>query len=237
MNPPTISLLHASYGRPEKAVATMRLWAERATNPAEIEYVFSINKEDTATDEHLDQVLSEGNLPWFEETAIAVRGNFAGSAAAWDAAYRVSGGSLLVQVSDDFVPPQDWDTALLNRLPQGWESGKLVIAVNDGLRRDRLMTIAICTRTYADFRGEFIHKGYISVFSDNEFTARAYDGDKSGECRVIEARDLLFEHMHHCKTGETEDATYARQNRPEAYEQGKRLFAERNPDAGAGVWV
>jgi hypothetical protein len=237
---PVISLLHATKGRPEKAIATMRLWAERAHDPASIEYVIAHEKADTATADALDAFLPSAEMPWFEGGVVVIRGDFGGSAPAWDAAARVASGSLYIQVSDDFEPPQDWDLALLGRLPTGWEQEPLVVAVSDGLRRDRLLTMAICTVEYAGQKCEFLHAGYQSMFSDNEFTYRAYKDQDMGICRVIEARDLLFEHQHHCKTGAPEDATYAWQNRPEAYEAGRKLFNERNPHAygkDAKLWL
>ncbi len=230
MNLPLISLLHATRGRPEKAIATMRLWAERATNPAEIEYIIAYEIDDKSTADHLDAILPTAEMPWFEGGVIVVRGAFGGSAPAWDAAYKSSSGRLLVQVSDDFECPQDWDTALLNRLPLGWEGEKIVVAVSDGLRRDKLQTMAVCTAEYADYRGEFMHSGYLSMYADNEFTARAYIGAHNGECRVIEARDLIFTHKHHCANPDVpEDDTYRWQNRKEAYDKGRELFEQRNP--------
>jgi hypothetical protein len=209
----------------------MHLWAERASNPGEIEYVLAWEREDRATTNHFDATIPGMDVPWIGGSVMAIRGDFGGSAPAWDAAYQVSMGALLVQVSDDFFPVEHWDIALLGRLPTGWENEPHVIAINDGLRRDRLMCHAICTRAYADLRGEFLHAGYQSMFSDNEFTARAYIGAANGECNVIEARDLLFKHDHHCARGEPPDATYEWTNRPEAYAAGLKLFNERNPHA------
>lgn len=232
METPTCSLLHATRGRPEKCIATMRLWAERAANPGAIEYIISYEKDDTATEAHLDAILPSAEMPWFDGGVVAIRGNFGGSAPAWDAAYRASSGALLVQVSDDFECPADWDIALLNRLPAQWEQEKIVVAVSDALRRDRLQTMAVCTRAYADYRGEFMHKGYQSMFADNEYTARAYIGASNGECSVIEARDLVFTHRHHCAHPEVpDDDTYRHQNSKEAYEKGRELFNQRNPRA------
>ena len=234
---PLISCLHATRGRPEKAIACMELWAERASDPAAIEYVMAYEKSDTATEQYLDAILPELEVPWAHDGVVAIRGDFKGSAPAWNAAYRASSGMLLCQVSDDFAPPRDWDVALLNRLPSNWEGKPIVIAVNDGLRRDKMLTMLVATRAYCELAGEFLHPGYKGVFSDSEATIRAYARQKEGIAEVIEARDLLFEHQHHSKTGEPEDATYAAQNSPEAYAKGKALFMERNPGCGEGMWV
>lgn len=237
---PTISLLHATKGRPEKAIATMRLWAERAHAPGAIEYVLATEKSDSATLDHLDAVLPGSEMPWFEKGVVVIRGDFGGSAPAWDAAAKVASAPLYVQVSDDFECQQDWDLALLGRLPVGWEEEPMVIAISDGLRRDKLLTMFICTAKYAHQSGEFMHAGFQSMFADDDRTFRAYFDQSEGRCRVIEARDLLFEHQHHCKTGAEPDATYQWQNRPEAYEAGRKLFWERNPHAHgkyAKIWL
>lgn len=241
MNTPTISLLHATLGRPEKALATMRLWAERAYTPALVEYVLAWEKDDEASTKHFDEVLPTAEMPWADGGVVAIRGAFGGSAPAWAAAAMASSGELLIQVSDDFEPPEHWDAALLNRLPEKWETEPLVIAVSDGLRRDKLMTMFVCTTAYAAQKGEFLHAGYQSMFSDDDATFRAYHDQAQGKCRVIEARDLVFTHKHHCANPDVpEDDTYRWQNRPEAYEAGKKLFVERNPTAynkHASLWM
>lgn len=240
MSVPIFSLLHATRGRPAKALATMRLWAERAYTPALIEYVIAYEKSDSETDVALEAYLPTADMPWKDGGVLAIRGDFGGSARAWDAAHKASSGNLLIQVSDDLLCPEHWDTALLNRLPPQWEEEKIVIAVNDGLRRDKLMTSAICTAAYAKWKGEFLHAGYFSMFSDDDFTFNSYFDQSKGNCRVIEARDLLFEHQHHCKTNAEPDATYLWTGRPEAYETGKKLFVERNPTAynkHAKLWI
>jgi hypothetical protein len=188
MSGPVISCLHATRGRPEKAIATMRLWAERATNPELVEYVFAWEKSDQQTTDHFDTVIPTLEMPWIDGGVMAIRGDFQGSAPAWDAAYRASMGELLIQVSDDLECPQDWDTALLNRLPELWINENLVVAINDGLRRDRLICHPICTRHYADQKGEFLHKGFASMYSDSDFSYLAYRDQSNGNCKVIEAR-------------------------------------------------
>jgi hypothetical protein len=241
MNTPTVSLLHATKGRPEKCIAAMKLWAERATNPGAIEYIIAYERDDVATEDHLDEVLSSEELPWFSGGALAIRGAFGGSAPAWNAAHKAASGALLVQVSDDSEPPQDWDAALLNRLSPQWEQERIVIAVSDGLRRDNLMTVAICTAAYAKWKGEFLHPGFQSMYSDDDFSFRAFKHQNEGECRVIPAKELVFLHRHHCANPDVpEDDTYRWQNRPEAYAAGRALFIERNPHAygkDAKLWL
>ena len=241
MSGPVISCLHATKGRPEKALATMSLWAERATNPEQIEYVLAWERSDEASTAHFDAVIPTLQVPWIGGSVMAIRGAFNGSAPAWNAAYQASMGLFLIQVSDDLECPQDWDLALLGRLPTGWETENHVIAVSDGLRRDRLMCHAMCTRAYADQKGEFLHPGYRGVFSDDEYSYIARRDAANGNCNIIEARDLLFLHRHHCANPEVpEDQTYRDQNSKEAYDAGRKLFIKRNPHAhgrDAKLWM
>lgn len=237
---PTLSLLHATRWRPEKAIACMKLWMSRADKPGDIEYIIAYERDDVASDVAFEKAL-EGATDITFGSVAAIRGDFGGSAPAWNAAFSASSGSLLVQVSDDFEPPENFDTALLNRLPPMWEKERLVIAVADGIRRDNLMTMAICTRAYANWKGEFLHPKYLGLFSDDDFTFRSFKHQSEGNCRVIPSKDLLFLHRHHCVNPDVpNDDTYEWQSRTEAYVHGKKLFLERNPHAygtEAKLWM
>lgn len=236
MSIPTISLLHSTKGRPAKALATMRLWAERAYTPALVEYVLAWEKNDEASTKHFDEMLPTADMPWSEGGVVAIRGDFQGSCPAWNAAYSVSSGSLIIQVSDDMEPIEHYDTALLNRLPQGWEEQPHVIATADSNRKDRLLTTFIATRAFCESEGCFLFPGFKSVWSDGDATYRAY----KRKC-VIEARDIAFTHKHpFFDRSVAMDATYAAQNEPVRYADGERLFTERHPkwrESGIVDWV
>ena len=88
--------------------------------------------------------------------------------------------------------------------------------------------MAILSRARYEQQGnELFHEGYESVFSDNEFSYRAYrDGI------VIDAREKLrFEHLHPSFGKAPMDATYKHNNQQSRYEAGRALFAQRNPNA------
>lgn len=224
MKTPKISLLHATRGRPQKSLDAMRLWLARCSTPKEVEYIFAVDPDDKETSEAVNNpVAANAGLEAWADYIVVGNPGF-GSAPAWDAAYHASSGDLLIQVSDDFVPPPMWDRLLLERLPVGWQNQPHVICVNDGLRKDHLLTILICTAEFANQQGEFLHAGFTSVFSDNDVSCRA---EKAG-C-VIMARDLLFQHRHHSAFPECEnDATYQRQNSSAAYRKGHALYLKRN---------
>lgn len=220
MSAPMFSLLHASRGRPAKAVEAMQHALAVASNRAAIEYIVACNDDDQETIEAFDKT-----------PAIVVFGPYRASVEAWDWAAKVSKGEIIIQVQDDLVLEDGWDTKLIRHLRElqpPWSERPAVIAVNDGFRRDRLLCTAIVNRARYVQQGEFLHCGYDSMYSDDEFSVRAYADADEGRCKLIDARDITFRHdnVYHLKG--TPDATALRQNSPEAYRRGAQLFAERN---------
>ena len=241
MSTPTFSICHATLGRPEKAIAAMRMWFDRADRPQDVEYIFACNYGDPSA-EMIQSTLTYTNSP-----ARVIMGDFPGSAAAWDAAAKASQGTILIQAQDDVEPPQGWDTELVKRaslvsveqqlIQSGaiwpdWKMMPFFIAVSDGYRKDTFCFMAIMSRAYYERKGEFIHPGFLSVFSDDDVFYRARRDARDGKCALIEARDLVFLHRHHYHDPAVRyDATYAKENSSEAYAQGATLFAQRNPEA------
>ena len=245
---PTFSLLHASFGRPEKAIATRALWISRATDPDVIEYIFALNSDDPTDAENLRVrclagfATSAENLGlWWPRFVVS---DFHGSAPAWDAAAKESNGNLLVQVSDDFVPPQNYDQLILDAIVNrggglDWDTKAIVVRVGEHFRRDDLMTMFVCSRAYYKLQGYFLFPEYRSVFSDDDATIRAVAAERDGVCQIIDARDVVFRHETAYHTGAEQDATLKRQNSPENYQQGAELFMRRNlklVNAGLKTW-
>ncbi len=238
---PTFSLLHASWGRPEKAIAAMRMALDRAIRPQDVEYIFAINADDPVHLTLWDLAHSE-YMNWGRASRCVI-GDFAGSAPAWDAAAKVSTGEILVQMQDDIELPEGWDYAIIERLTEVVEDPDkpAFIAVSDGFRKDALCCTAIMTRARYDQCGEFLHPGFRSVFSDDDVTYRALRDARDGKCAFVNARDIVFLHRHayHDKSVAM-DATYERENSSEAYRIGSELFAKRNPEAatdGLRTWT
>lgn len=229
MTIPIFSLLHATR-RPEKAATAMRMWLDRAGITTGIEYIFAVDRADGGIDPLIRALGVQPGLP-----VSFVECGTTGSAKAWDAAYRRSRGSVLIQVSDDFECPHEWAPELLLRLNLASARGvdaPAVVAVSDGFRTDRLTTIAIATRAYCALEGCFISRAYDSVFSDGEFCLRAYLADAKGWATVIEARDMVFRHRHAWAdpVNVPWDHVYEESNSAQRYDEGGRIFRERNPD-------
>lgn len=213
---PKISLLHATRGRPSKAIATRETWLHMASDPSCVEHIFAVDADDVASLEMSKQFVSFVSP---KQSCVS----------AWNGAARISSGELLVQLSDDWVPVPGWDQMLLNECKKrDPDKESFVIAVSDGARTDDLLCMAILSRArYEQQGGELFHEGYESVFSDNEFSYRAAK-DKV----IIDARKRIrFEHMHPTFGKAPMDATYQHNNQRARLDAGHALFRTRNPDA------
>jgi hypothetical protein len=204
-----ISLLHATRGRPQQAAEARSRWLMAAANPDAIEHIFAIDLDDEASD------------PLCTYRHIAIPGGL-GPCAAWNAALAVSHGKVVIQMSDDWNPPLHWDRLILSRLRSGVGqtddlSQPAVLAVSDGTRKDGLICMAICTRValkavdatiYTVPRGNWLfHPTFFSMFSDNWFTVEMRERGI-----VIDAPEIVFEHLHPAFGKGEMDETYARSN-------------------------
>ena len=214
---PTISLIHATRGRPAQAAQCRNQWLNLAANPERIEHIACVDEDDEPTLRLAKQ---------FKH----VIGTAKSCVASWNQGAEIASGDLLVQLSDDWIPVPGWDTKLVSEIEGAGETlnDELVIAISDGHRTDDLLCMAICTRARWEKQGrELFSPEYESVFSDNEFSHRAWrDGV------VIDARArITFTHAHPAFNAAPMDATYAHNNQKARYERGAETFKRRNPDA------
>ena len=209
---PTISLIHATRGRSSKAVACREAWMNTAATPWNVEHIFAVDVDDKESAQMAKQFVS-------------VTSEKRSCVAAWNLAAKQARGDLIVQLSDDWLPTQNWDARLLEAVKgRDLKREQVVIAVNDGHRKDDLLCMAILSRARLEAQGELFFEGYESVFSDNEFSVRAFaDGV------VVDARDrITFEHAHPAFGAAPMDKTYEHNNSTERYKAGKALFDARN---------
>jgi glycosyltransferase involved in cell wall biosynthesis len=198
-----ISLVHATRGRVEQSTRARANWLAMARHPERIEHIFGIDADDE----------SSTVLARFNSVTVTSGG---GCVRAWNMAAAKSTGDIIVQLSDDWMPPRNWDVELESRMDT---SKAQVLAVSDGVRNDDLLCMAILTRRRLIEQGTLFHPDFLGVYSDNWFTHCA---KRDGV--IIEARDLVFEHQHPAFGKAEMDETYAKQNSEAAYAYGKRVF-------------
>jgi tetratricopeptide (TPR) repeat protein len=207
---PRISLLHATRGRWSRAISAMSIWLGRASNPEAVEHWFAIDEDDAESRDKLRRF----------RCVISAEGSY--SVGAWNTTAAAATGDVLIQIADDFEPPLGWDKSILDALGGDLFAPK-VLRVSDGLREDGLITMAVVTRRWYEAHGLF-HEEFRNVYSDNDLTARA---EKAGA--IINAKHLVFQHVHPLGGKVPMDATYERGNDPAEYERAKAIFQARHP--------
>lgn len=212
--PPKISLVHATRGRPRQARECRQQWIDAANNKARIEHVFAVDSDDA------DSIRELADL---SPHIVAETGG--GCVAAWNLAAAHATGSILLQLSDDWLPLPGWDDILVERL--GSVRKPFVLRISDGHRKDDLFCMAILTRARMKQQGWFLPPAYTGIYSDDEFSFRAFEDGV-----IRDARDVVFTHCHPNYDSSVEmDETYQRQNDNAKYAEAKKIFLERNPEA------
>jgi predicted O-methyltransferase YrrM len=199
---PIVTLCHATRGRHKQAYNAWQTWMRLANHPERVEHIFGVDADDPSAEP----------LALYRAVFCQPGG---GCVRAWNEAYAAASGEYCVQMSDDFTPPQGWDDLICDAFAA--EPEKHVLRVSDGIRTDKLITIAIVRK--AGWRGPLFHPAFTGVFSDNWFTMQA---DARGT--IIERPEVVFRHDHPIVTGAALDETYANQNSDAAYRRGRSIF-------------
>jgi hypothetical protein len=252
-----ISLLHATRGRPELALLTRNTFLRAAFMPLGVEHIFAIDADDEASlaalKDYRHVVVTEPNgcVKAWNAAATASTGHVLVQLSDdwnpchdWDVliweALENAAGEQLKDCKDAKPIGAERASGLVGVVP-------MVLAIHDGHRNDALLCMAICTRARYEQQKEttnivvdpngkgfgwsetphLFHPEYFGVFSDTEFTVRAYDDGV-----VVQAQHIVMEHRHPIWQGtpvDQWDETHRRQNAPERYAEGKATFNRRNP--------
>lgn len=237
MNRPLFSILHTS-ARPDKWRAVYDDWISKAAHPKQVEYVLCVDERWRFTHENTD--LREigpclTRLVWNKGRKCYVDGV--------NTAARASTGYILIVNADDQFACENWDEQLRASMKEtvtwplkGQQSqAEFVVEVSTGTPQEHdrgIMVMPILSRARYEAQGsEVFYPAYESMCADNDFCEWArQDGV------VIDARHLMFPHRHPLyddKGGWRRpkdvdwDKAYQAQNRPEAYEVGKTVWAWR----------
>lgn len=207
---PLISLLHATARLPDGWRPAMEAFLAKAKDPANVEYILAV-------DEHESFSLPEGALSGWGEYALVTKG-VTSPVSGYNAAAKVAHGDILMQIADDYSPPEGWDEKIRAAVSDVTRDVVLDVDNSDGVAR--LLPFSILTRAYYDKYGYLFYPRYHGFFADNEFTEQARRD------RVIRnARHIVFEHRHPDRGTAPMDAIYERQR--SHLDEGKQLFRER----------
>lgn len=224
-----ISLLHPSYGRPQKARETYEYWMAQASGKIEIEHILSIDFSDPLCEDY-EMISTEDGKEFkrFGANSRSIIDHNSCVVEATNQAAQIAKGKILIYLSDDFKCPKDWDQLVLNQFYEQkyfiTESPAL-LKVDDCLQpfHVRVLTIPIMNRALYNKLGYFWHPEYKSMFVDQDlYEVCAKNG------WMIYAPELKFPHEH-CSLGKAErDETYIRSEAN--WNQGKAIFERRQSE-------
>jgi hypothetical protein len=206
---PIFSLSYTSC-RADSILPAVKMWLDRADHPETIEVVICVDGNSQDCMEAARAVTGAKVIVQPDPPYNCVRG--------WNLAATQTTGKVIVNMADDFSPPLHWDTLLLGLNPPGWIDGEYVVHVASGYVED-IPVLSILTRKRYERFGYVFYPSYESMFCDTELGTVAYrDGV------VIEAKHLLFEHMH-CDCGkrakDEHDVVHGSKDR---WNRGEMLF-------------
>lgn len=230
-----ISLCHTTARLPRGWMRAHEVWMKRADKPTRIQYILTVDSDRLLELEHprgstvRDVDKANVRLVMNRKRHCAVDG--------WNAASRAATGDLLISVSDDWFPPEHWDTMMLDLIPD--IRGEYVLDVDNQDGSFPLLPFSLLTRGYYNrlinqygYEG-FFYPGYFGMMADCEFTDLArQDGV------VIDARHMKFVHLNPERgsspnSGTTDwDDTYRWQRRDEAINTGKEVYIRRVKELG-----
>jgi ADP-heptose:LPS heptosyltransferase len=225
------SLVHPSRGRPEQALKCIRRWVMDASRHNDIEYILSLDLDDAKN--YIGMV---SDIRELDVRVVIGPNRSVVDALNWGA--KEATGDVLIYLSDDFECPVGWDLDIEEAVGEEKFLGsnplkgvEWALKVHDG-NQDQTCTISILSRAYYEALGRIYYPEYFSVYVDNDFTEEA-------EARgvLIDGTHLVFKHNHYLFGGLPYDATYEKENNPEAYKCGEALLERRRKEKfglGAG---
>jgi len=194
-------------------------WLEKSSNRKAVEFIICVDADDSESVES-----AKGTCQHIGNTRVVVQSSAPFNCVkAWNAAAKASKGKVLVMVSDDFVPPQNWDSQLVG-LQSNWINESWVVRVNDcnNSTTNKPFTLPILTRSRYEKLEYVFWPEYESIFSDTEFGDHAQlDGV------VIDARTLLFEHIHPTCLKRSPDAVDKAHSSTKRWDTGEAIYKRR----------
>jgi glycosyltransferase involved in cell wall biosynthesis len=217
-----ISLLHPSYGRPQKARETYEYWMSQASGNIEIEHILSIDFSDPLCEDY-EMINTEDGKEFkrFGANSRSIIDHNSCVVEATNQAAQACKGDILIYLSDDFKCPKDWDVLLLNEFAIAGD-GPWLLKVNDGLQKYdvTVLTIPIMNRELYNKLGYFWHPEYKSMHVDVDLFFTVQNIGALKHCR-----NLLFQHEHHSLGKCENDETYKRSEAN--WYQGLEVFNRR----------
>ena len=206
-----ISLIHPSRGRPQLAHYNYRNWLGKASGNHAIEHWLSLDSNDPELKHYRKLFKGLTNIITADNHNVVQATN---------AAARNVTGNMIIYLSDDFHCPQNWDSELVNMVPQQPE---YLLWVNDGIQgANSMLTIPVMSAALHHSLGYFWHPDYESMWVDVDLWHVCQRRNV-----LLSCQHLLFEHKHYSIGKAVYDDTYREHDNAARQSQGRSVFERR----------
>lgn len=203
-----ISIIHPSRGRPKKSFEAYSKWSDSAKYPDGVTWLCSLDWDDDIAS-YMDAYTQDG----FHIMSPIISKNKSSVDAINNAAknWRCDGDIIMV-VSDDTEPIQDWDAFIddYTKNDSDW-----ILKTQDGIQ-PYIITMPVMDRAYYNRTGYIYHPDFQHLFCDTYMTCVA---DITG--RKITS-NLMFKHNHYSVNGTPPDDIHKKNDA--TWKQGEETF-------------
>lgn len=202
-----------SRGRPKKSLGTYYKWGPMVST----QFILSLDQDDPKLDEYLNIYPDDFKLhktpddDWCktEYPGIILVNKNRSAVDAINNAARIAFGKILLVVSDDTEPIDNWYTHLYS------DKTDWILKTKDGIQ-DYIITMPVMDRAYYNRTGYIYHPDFQHLFCDTYMTCVA---DITG--RKITS-NLMFKHNHYSVNGTQPDELHKRNDA--TWKQGEETF-------------
>lgn len=218
---PTFSLLYTS-AREAQIPDVIRRWVKASDARWDLQFCITTDGGEWrgSWDSTLNKLCVELKIRRSQFIIAAVKKAPFNCGRGWELAAKISSGMILVCVSDDLHPCQDWDMEIIEALIENKADigHKWVMHVDDG-GPEKKLTHPIMSRARYDEVGYFFYPHFASLYNDDEIWRKA---ERDGV--LIDAKHILIKHVHHYFKEREFDAVDAVHSSDSRYDDSKRLF-------------
>ncbi len=216
MNIEKFLIIHPSRGRPDMAVNSANLLMGNRTSEKEFHYVFSLDSDDPSIPKYWETVkrLSFPHTVLVDKNRTAIE-------AINRAAATLKDEDIIINMNDDFASTKGWDSRLI-AFVGGLTVREYLIQPTDMDNGENIPVVQIMSAHLYKMLGYLLPPCYESMYADNDLLESC-----KLLCVVFRCTGLGFDHRHPNYGKGVWDETYARENKPGAYEFGLEVLKRR----------
>lgn len=217
-----LSIIHPSRGRSQMAFETAKLWAKNASNPENIQYILSMDRDDPEHDAYMKLFgpLVDNTEKIFG-IGVGVFNNNKNVVDAMNTPIGLVKGEIIIGLSDDFSCEPGWDDYILALLAPDGNTKEEALQVYDGnLEMSKhVLTLPILTKKLVDKLGYIYYPKYNGWAADQDL------GEMCNAMGILKKDDTkLFEHLHWRNNKRPQDGTDGRHDNFEQNQKGRAIL-------------